>query len=104
MDTDINSLAFDWDTGNSGKNKRRHDVEDLECEEAFFDVNKVVLDDKPHSVIENRFVLLGKTKSGRLLYVAFTIRGDKLRVISARDIKKAKEIELYEKAAKHTGF
>jgi uncharacterized DUF497 family protein len=92
-------LQFDWDTGNGGKNKRGHSVEDWECEEVFFDPQKVILKDKLHSGQEKRFILLGKTRRERLLYLVFTIRAEKARVISARDITKRKEIELYEKAA-----
>ncbi len=89
------SLEFEWDSGNIDKNKK-HDVKNAECEEIFFDKNKVVLDDLKHSVgTENRFILLGKTKKGRLLYTVFTTRGKKLRIISCRDINK-KEVKLYE--------
>lgn len=98
MKADINSLGFDWNTTNSGKNKRKHNVEDWECEEVFFDKHKVVLKDKLHSGKEERFILLGKTKRERLLFLVFTKRNEKIRIISARDITKAKEIELYEKA------
>jgi uncharacterized DUF497 family protein len=38
-----------------------------------------------------------ETESGRLLFVAFTIRGNKVRIISARNINK-KELPLYEEA------
>jgi uncharacterized protein len=89
---------FEWDLGNSGKNKRSHKVEDWECEEVFFDPQKVILKDKLHSGQEERFVLLGKTRQERLLFLAFTIRNEKVRVISARDVTKRKEIDLYEKA------
>src|ERR1700685_3510248 len=91
-------LQFDWNTGSSGKNKRSHEVEDWECEEVFFDPKKVMLRDKLHSGQEERLILLGKTRQERLLYLALTIRDEKVRVISARDITKRKEIELYEKA------
>lgn len=91
-------LQFEWDAGNSGKNKRGHGVEDWECEEVFFDPHKVILKDKLHSNHEERFVLLGVTRQERLLYLIFTIRNGKVRVISARDITKQKEVELYEKA------
>ena len=47
-------------------------------------------------LLEERFLIIGKTKKGRLLYQIFTIRGDKIRVISSRDINK-KEVGLYEK-------
>ena len=98
MVTIYDPLQFDWDTGNSGKNKSGHGVENWECEEVFFDPQKVMLKDKLHSDREERFILLGKTRQERLLYLAFTIRKDTVRVISARDVTKRKEIELYEKA------
>lgn len=87
-------LEFQWDKWNAGKN-RKHGVLDSESEEAFFDENKVVLKDILHSGKESRFILLGKTKKGRLLFVVFAKRGAKLRIISARDINK-KEKHLYE--------
>ena len=97
--TNSDVLQFEWDTGNSGKNKRKHNVEDWECEEVFFDPRKAILQDALHSGQEERFILLGKTRHKRLLYLVFTIRNEKVRVISARDVTKRKEIDLYEKAS-----
>ena len=91
------AVEFEWDKGNIGKNKK-HRVEDKECEEVFFDENKVVSKDVLHSQAEERFIVLGKTRRDRLLYVAYTMRRNKIRVISARDINK-KEVSIYEKAA-----
>lgn len=91
------TIEFDWDKGNIDKN-RKHDVEDKETEEVFFDEQKVILRDILHSKKEKRFILLGKTKNERLLHVVFTKRERKIRIISARDINK-KEVKLYEKTA-----
>lgn len=87
-------IEFDWNKGNVGKN-RKHKVEDDESEEAFFDEQKVVLKDILHSQGEERWVLLGKTQKGRLLYIVFTRREKRIRVISARDVNR-KEVQLYE--------
>ena|SRR4030043_755535 len=95
MKIDKESVEFDWDKGNIGKNSR-HGVKDNEEEEVFFDRGKVVYKDKLHSQTEERFIILGKTKKGRLLYTAFTKRKNKIRIISARDIS-VKEKYLYEK-------
>ncbi len=95
----IKPVRFNWDTGNSDKNKSGHGVEDWECEEAFFDQHKVEIKDKLHSQQEERHILFGKTKQGRLLYIAFTKRNDCIRIISARDVTKKKEIKIYEKEA-----
>jgi len=86
--------GFEWDTGNKGKNLK-HKVADEECEEVFFDPRKVIQKDKLHSQKEERFILIGKTNQEKLLYVSFTIRKDKIRIISARDLNK-KEYKLYE--------
>ena len=86
---------FDWDEGNTGKNWEKHRVSDQECEEVFFDENKIILKDVFHSEKEGRFIILGKTKKNRLLFVVFTKRSNKIRIISARDVNK-KERRLYE--------
>jgi len=88
--------GFVWDKGNIDKNWEKHRVRGTECEEVFFDENKVVSKDVLHSGGEERFIVLGKTKRDRLLFVVFTIRRRKLRVISARDVNR-KERKLYEK-------
>jgi uncharacterized DUF497 family protein len=88
-------IGFEWDSGNDLKNVAKHKVSKDECEETFFDPNRKVWGDLLHSKKEKRYILLGCTKQRRLLYVAFTLRGPKIRVISARDINK-KEIKLYE--------
>lgn len=89
------ALTFEWDHGNRGKNFKKHKVADQECEEVFFDPKKKVLRDPLHSGREERFILLGKTKMERLLFVVFTMRRDKIRIISARDLNK-RERHLYE--------
>ena len=85
--------GFDWDKGNVIKNWERHRVTHIECEDVFFNNPLVVKKDEPHSVTEPRYYALGKTDSQRLLFLVFTIRDNKIRVISARDMnKKEKEI------------
>jgi uncharacterized protein len=90
------TLSFDWYKGNLLKNLIKHNVNNKECEEAFGDKSKKILEDIKHSYKESRFLLLGKTKSDRLLYIVFTLRGRKVRVVSARDLNK-KEYKYYEK-------
>lgn len=89
-------VEFEWDEGNSEKPKK-HGLTLEETEEAFFDENKVIFGDWKHSRIEQRITLLGKTKKNKLLNITYTVRGNKIRVITARAINK-KEVELYEKA------
>lgn len=89
---------FVWDKGNIGKNLK-HNVEDKETEEVFLDEKRFIFKDRLHSGSEERFRIVGKTKNGKLLFIAFTIREDRIRIISARNINK-KEVYLYEKKFK----
>ena len=97
MITDGAVLGFDWDEGNRQKNWLGHRVSAKECEEIFFDENKKIAEDSKHSVKEKRHLIIGKTRADRLLYAVFTVRKQKVRIISARDLNK-KERHLYEKA------
>jgi len=53
--------------------------------------------DTAHSTKEDRYRALGKTDEGRTLFLAFTLRNGKIRVITARDANK-KERKAYEEA------
>ena len=86
--------GFDWDEGNSQKNWILHKVNRSECEQIFFNEPLVIADDEKHSQSEKRWYLLGQTDSGRLLFIVFTLRGELIRVISARDMHK-KERSIY---------
>ena len=81
--------GFQWDEENAAKNWESHDVTQAECEETFFNQPFVVRRDWRHSQTESRCYGLGRTDAGRLLFIAFAIRGDKVRVISARDMTPA---------------
>src|SRR5437867_749903 len=76
--------GFLWDIGNSEKNWFKHRVTRVECEQVFFNQPLVVGEDERHSQDEPRSYALGQTDAGRRLFVVFTIRGDLVRVISAR--------------------
>lgn len=89
-------FEFQWDKGNIDKNLKKHEVKNKEAEEVFFDEKRFIFKDKLHSFGEERFRIIGKTKKKRLLFVVFTKRGKKIRIISARNINK-KEVYLYEK-------
>ena len=84
---------FDWDLGNSDKNFLKHKVTNSETEEVFFNSN-LILPDPKHSIIEERYYLLGQTNNFKILFVAFSIRGSKIRVISSR-IASRKERQVY---------
>lgn len=80
--------GFDWDSANADKIWDKHRVSRRECEQIFFNQPLIVADDEDHSEVEHRFYGLGQTDAGRRLFAVFTIRGDLIRVISARDMSR----------------
>jgi hypothetical protein len=86
--------GFQWDDGNSAKISGRHGVSSVECEQLFFNIPLIVADDDQHSTHEARFYALGQSDSGRLLFVAFTVRQKLIRVISARAMSR-RERKIY---------
>ena len=94
-------ISFDWDEGNLDKSRRKHGVTPEETESVFSDENGFILPDERHSDQEDRQVLFGKSDQQRHLFVVFTIRDSKVRIISARRMHQ-KEVEKYEKIKKDT--
>jgi hypothetical protein len=97
-----NCSGFDWDEGNSDKNLISHQVSDSECEEVFFNRPLIVADDKKHSITEKRHYVLGRTDTHRYLFVAFTIRNNLIRVISAREMNDKETTRYYEKIKRNS--
>jgi uncharacterized DUF497 family protein len=93
-----NLVGFDWDEGNKQKNWEKHQVDYRECEEVFFNKPLLIDDDKNHSSQEHRYYALGRTDIGRTLFLVFTVRNNKVRIISARD-QSRKERKTYERQA-----
>lgn len=80
--------GFEWDEANLLKNWEKHRVSASECEQVFFNHPMVAGLDEKHSGSEVRHYALGVTDAGRRLFVVFTIRRKKVRVISARDMNR----------------
>ena len=97
-------IGFDWDDANRDKNWQKHHVAWWECEEVFFNQPLYVSRDQRHSLAEERYYALGKTTNGRLLFVVFTRRRNKIRIISARDMHKKEQRIYNEKAQKDTAI
>jgi hypothetical protein len=59
-------------------------VDFTDAEKTFEDPHAFFQFDGRHSLAEDRFFLLGKTRTGQLLMTVFTWRGVKIRIISSR--------------------
>jgi len=87
--------GFEWDAGNINKNSESHHVSPQEAEQVFFNHPLLVADDTQHSTVEQRFFVLGQTDGNRALFIAFTVRDGKIRVVSARDMSR-RERKVYQ--------
>jgi hypothetical protein len=93
-------IVFEWDKGNQAKSFAKHNITNPEAEEVFLNFN-IILEDFQHSSIEQRFIILGKCDNGKMVFSSFTVRVNKVRIISSRLANK-KERNLYEEAFKKT--
>lgn len=91
--------GFDWDDGNQDKNWAKHKVSDGEAEQVFFNAPLIAAKDILHSKEESRFYVLGQTDAGRRLFIAFTLREKRIRIISARDMTR-REARRYQNGQK----
>jgi len=96
------SKSFDWDKGNINKNWDKHRVHHLECEEIFFNEPIITKVEKGGVSQEERVSALGVTNEGRFIFVVFTMRRGKIRVVSARDTNKKERKVYHEKIKKDT--
>lgn len=81
---DIRAIVFEWYPPKAQSNLEKHKVSFQEASTIFGDKNILELPDREHSEEELRFIGIGRSDRGRLLFVNFTVRGDRFRIISAR--------------------
>ena len=61
------------------------------AQDAFFDTNRMILEDVKHSASEKRYFCIGKTDKG-ILTVRFTIRGQNIRIFGAGYWRQGKKL------------
>lgn len=75
--------AFSWDDQKAATNWLDHDISFEMAREVFKDPFAVEWDDDGQDETEDRFVTVGMAEN-RLLFVSYTMRGERIRIISAR--------------------
>ena len=75
---------FEWDPNKAEANAARHGVTFEETSTVFDDEWALTVPDDAHSQEEIREFTIGRSAAGRLLAVAHTQRGDRIRIINAR--------------------
>lgn len=92
---------FEWDEGNLTKNEMKHGITSKEIEEVFYSLFVIPLGVQVSPMIddESRYGILGTTKARLGLFICFTVRCGKVRVISARKMSRT-ERKYYEQEKK----
>jgi len=74
-------MNFEWDKQKSNTNLEKHNISFEEAQYAFFDNNRLILEDVKHSTEEKRYFCIGQIERG-IVTVRFTVR-DSIRIIGA---------------------
>ena len=88
-------MEFEWDPRKAEINLRKHGVSFTEAGTVFGEDLSITVTDPDHSNDEERYITIGWSNRPRLLMVSHADRGDKVRLISARELTKA-ERKAYE--------
>ena len=79
-------VDLEWDEAKAAANFEKHGVSFADAATVFGDPLYVDFYDPDHSADENRYLIIGASKEGRLLIVSYTERNDVVRLISAREV------------------
>ena len=87
-------MDFEFDSEKARRNLRRHGVSSADAEAVFFDrLARHIQDPDSH---EERFIAIGLGSAGQILVTVYTLRGEAIRLISARRAT-PKEVRDYER-------
>ena len=81
-------IGFEWDPRKDSANRHKHGVGFAEASTVFDDPLSSTIPDPDHAIDEERFVIVGMSDKRSLLIVVHTIRGELIRLISARPATK----------------
>ena len=82
MKTTIVETLVEWDDNKNLTNIKKHGISFETAALVFADEERIEYYDKLHSIDEDRYVVLGCVQG--ILYVVYTMRGEAVRLISAR--------------------
>lgn len=76
--------GFEWDAEKARANRRRHGIDFADAVLALEDEVALSMPDDLSAVDEQRYLTLGRDVLGRVLLVAYTWRGSRIRMFSVR--------------------
>ena len=83
---------FEWDSAKARANEAKHGVTFEEATTVFDDPHAI---DAPDRYDPDRFVIIGMSSFANVLFVVHAIRGERIRIISARRASRAQR-RIYE--------
>ena len=95
----MNTDDFEWDDAKAAQNYAKHGVTFEAACDVFKDPFAIEEIDDRHDYGEERWTIIGAAR-GRLLFVAYTMRNDSVRIISARAAEPYEEREYHEQNAR----
>jgi len=76
-------VGYEWDPNKAASNLQKHGVDFADAVSVLEDESALTIDDDDPE--EKRFVTIGMDALARILVVAYTWRGEHIRIISARN-------------------
>ena len=90
-------MKFEWDENKNSLNYRKHKIHFETAAFVFNDSNRIVKFDYVHSILEDRYIVIGAVdKMKRIIVLVYCERHDCIRIISARFANKIEKGEYYD--------
>ena len=90
---EIGDLIVEWDDNKAELNWKKHKIYFEDAALIFLDENRIDEFDEEHSDYEERRKVIGMVEN--ILFVVYTERGEKLRLISARNATRREKEDYY---------
>ena len=94
VEYELGDYKFEWDSEKAKINKQKHGINFKLATRVFLDDFRIEDYDELHSDFEDRVKVVGRV--GKILAVIYTERGERNRIISARQADKDEEADYYE--------
>ena len=90
-------MKFEWDKAKNRLNRVKHGIDFATAALVFGDEERLELFDEIHSDFEERYITIGAINGiVTVLFVVYTERSDRIRIISARKANEAERRIYYE--------
>ncbi len=96
-------MKYEWNRVKAASNLRKHGVSFDEAKTIFDDSYQETYPDVTHSIGEARYICLGMSNKNRVIFVAYTERQGRTRIISAREADAEEELEYYAARSSYLG-